>query len=78
MSISFDDLQDFHRFAGERVRIGSVQSLVELAGQWELQRREMESTVADIRESHADIEAGRVESVADAFAEARQQLRGSV
>jgi hypothetical protein len=77
MSITQDDLRDFNRFADERVRVGSVESLVELAGQWESQRREMESTIADIRESHADIEAGRVQSVADAFAEVRQQLRGS-
>jgi hypothetical protein len=77
MSISSDDLRDFQRFADERVRVGPVESLVELAGQWELQRREMESTIADIRESHADIEAGRVQNVADAFAEVRQQLRGS-
>jgi hypothetical protein len=78
MSISQDDLRDFNRFADERVRVGSVESLVELAGQWESQRREMESTIADILESHADIEAGRVQSVADAFAEVRQQLRGSI
>lgn len=78
MSISSDDLRDFQRFADERVRVGSVESLVELAGQWEKQRREMESTIADIRESHADIEAGRVQSAADAFADVRQQLRGSV
>ncbi|MGD9635083.1 MAG: hypothetical protein AB7G28_08025 [Pirellulales bacterium] len=77
MSISLDDLRDFQRFADERVRIGAVTSLVELAGLWEAERREMEATIADIRKSHADIEAGRVASVADAFAEVRQQLRRS-
>jgi hypothetical protein len=75
MSLSVNDLQDFQRFADERVRVGAVESLVELAGQWEAERREIEATVADIRESHADIESGRVTNVADAFAEIRQVLR---
>jgi len=75
MSISLNDLRDFQRFADERVRVGSVESLVELAGQWEAERREIDATITDIRESHADIEAGRVSGVADAFAQVRQQLR---
>jgi hypothetical protein len=54
---------------------GGASSLVDLAGEWEAQRREMEDTVADIRQSHADIEAGRVASVADSFADVREQLR---
>jgi hypothetical protein len=34
----------------------------------------MEETTADIRQSRADIEAGKVSSVADSFADARRQL----
>jgi hypothetical protein len=74
MAITKDDLQDFTRFADARLENGGVDSLVALAGEWELQRRETEETVADIRQSHADIESGRVLSVADAFDSVRKQL----
>ena len=74
MAVTKDDLRDFHRFADEKLNNGGVQSIVELAGQWEAQRREMEETVENIHESHADIEAGRVSGVADAFADVRKQL----
>ncbi len=79
MAITKDDLRDFSRFADEKLNGGAAQSLVELAGQWEAQRceaqrREVEETVADIRASHADIDAGRVSGVADAFADVRKQL----
>ncbi|MCG8450517.1 MAG: hypothetical protein MI725_13190 [Pirellulales bacterium] len=72
--VTKEDLQDFHRFAGQKLESGVASSLVDLAGEWESHRREMEETVADIRQSHADIEAGRVSSVSDAFADARRQL----
>ena len=79
MAVTKDDLQDFQRFADERLNGGGIQSLVDLAGQWEAQRldaqrREMDETLADIHASHADIEAGRVTGVAEAFADVRQQL----
>ena len=74
MAVTKDDLRDFHRFADEKLNNGGVQSIVELAGQWEAQRREMEETVENIHESHADIDAGRVSGVADAFADVRKQL----
>jgi hypothetical protein len=45
-----------------------------LAGEWEAQRSEMEETVADIRQSHADIDAGRVASVSDTFSDIRKQI----
>jgi len=74
MAITKEDLRSFQRFADGKLENGGADSLVELAGEWEAQRREMEDTVADIRESHADIEAGRVASVADTFADVRNQL----
>lgn len=37
-------------------------------------RDEMDGLLADIHESHADIDAGRVASVAETFAEVRKQL----
>jgi len=75
MAVTKEDLRDFTRFADEKLDNGGVNSLVELASEWESQRGEMEETVADIRQSHADIEAGRVASVADSFTEVRKQLR---
>ena len=74
MAITKEDLRDFTRFADEKLERGVADSLVALAGEWESQRREMENTVADIRQSHVDIDSGRVSSVADAFADARKQL----
>jgi hypothetical protein len=74
MNVTKDDLRDFTRFADERLDRGGEVSLIELAGEWEAQRREMDATLKDIRESHADIDSGKVDSVADAFAYARRQL----
>jgi hypothetical protein len=37
-------------------------------------RAEMDALVADIRESHADIDAGRVATVGETFAEVRRQI----
>ncbi len=72
--VTKEDLQDFHQFADQKLASGEASSLLDLAGEWESHRRESEATVADIRQSHADIEAGGVSSVADAFADARRQL----
>ena len=74
MSVTKEDLSDFHRFADEKLNQGGARSLVELADEWEAQRREMEETVAEIRQSHTDIDAGRVAPVADTFADVRKQL----
>lgn len=74
MAVTKEDLQAFHRFADEKLDHDAARSLVELAGEWEANRREMEETVEDIRQSHTDIDAGRVESVSDTFADVRDQL----
>lgn len=74
MPVTRNDLRAFAQFADAKLNNGGAASLVELAGEWEAQRREMEETAADIRQSHADIDAGRVSSVADAFVNIRQQL----
>lgn len=74
MAITREDLRDFNRFADRKLADGGASSLVDLAGEWEAQRRELEDTVADIRQSHADIDAGRVASVAETFADVRKQL----
>ncbi len=74
MAITKEDLSDFHRFADDQLNHGEARSLVELAGEWEARHREMENTVEDIHQSHADIDAGRVAPVADTFADVRQRL----
>lgn len=74
MTVTKEDLTHFHRFADEKISKGAANSLVELVGEWEAERREMEQTVADIRQSHGDIDAGRVASVADTFADVRNRL----
>ena len=75
MNITKEDLRNFARFADEQLERGSKGSLADLADEWEARRRERSETIADIRESHADIDAGRTASVADAFDEVRRQLR---
>jgi hypothetical protein len=74
MALTKDDLRDFQRFADQKLDNGGARSLSELVSEWEAQRREMDETITDIRESHADIEAGRVASIADAFADVRRQI----
>lgn len=74
MSITRDDLQDFQKYADEQLQHANYATLVDLADQWEAQRREMAETVGDIEQSHVDIEAGRVCSVSDAFDEARRKI----
>jgi hypothetical protein len=74
MAVTKADIHDFARFADEKLNLGQVDSLSHLAGEWEALRRDGEVTATDIRQSHADIEAGRVASVADTFASVRKQL----
>ena len=54
---------------------GGAESISELAKEWEAQR-ECEQTIADILESEAEIAAGRVVSVDEAFAQARMEGTG--
>jgi len=72
--VTKQDLQDFQQFADQKLASCEASSLLDLAGEWESHRRESEATVTDIRQSHADIEAGKVSSVVDAFADARRRL----
>lgn len=74
MHVTKEDLQDFARFADQKVARGEASSLVDLAGEWEARRREAAATLADIHQSHSDIDAGRVAPVAEAFAEVRKQI----
>jgi hypothetical protein len=74
VAVTKEELRDFQRFADEKINQGAANSLIDLASEWEADRREAEQTLADIRESHADIDAGRVAPVADTFAEIRKRV----
>jgi len=74
MAVTREELRDFTRFADAKLANGGASSLSELVAEWEAQHREMEETVADIRQSHEDIAAGHVASVTETFADVRKQL----
>jgi hypothetical protein len=79
MSFTSDDLRDFQQFAAAKLSCGPADSLVKLAGEWEAAQKrreavEADETLADIRASHADINAGRVLPLSDAFGQVREQL----
>ncbi len=76
MTVSKEDLQDFNRFADERLSRGETWSFLDLVREWE-NARQHESSLAALRESHADAESGRVKPLNEAFAEIRDQLSRS-
>ena len=73
MAVTKDDLQAFKCFADEKLANGGADSISDLVRQWEAQR-ESQETIADILESHADIEAGRVKPLDEAFADVRKKI----
>lgn len=70
MSISLDQLNDFQQFAVPHVRAGDVDSLAELARQWEAAREREEVKLA-LAEAMEDIQAGRYRPAEDVSAELR-------
>ena len=75
MAVTRDDLQEFHRFADAKLAEGGAGSLLDLAREWESARQNEES-VAALRESDADVQAGRVKPLDRAFVEVRARLGG--
>ena len=73
MTVTKDDLQSFKSLADEKLTNGGADSLVDFAGQWEAQR-DAQKTIADILESHTDIEAGRVKPLDEAFSDVRKKM----
>jgi len=74
MSLTPQDLDNFHQFALGRIGPGGDEtSFLELANQWQA-AREREEVVALIREATADMQAGRGTPIADAAAEIRREL----
>ena len=74
MTITQQDLQDFHRFGEEQLAGGGTASIDDLVAQWKA-KRERERSVSDIRKGIAEYEEGKAVSVDEAFAEVKEQLR---
>jgi hypothetical protein len=73
MSITREELSDFNRFAEDRLSDGAVDTLYELVDEWNHVRSHQQS-VARIRESARQHEAGQSVPVDEAFDEVRRKL----
>ncbi len=73
MSLSTQDLADFNHFATGKLTAGAAESIVELAREWEAERREFDETVAELRTGLADMEAGHGRPFAEFDAEFRKK-----
>lgn len=67
------ELTEFHRFAQEKLSAGSESSLQELLDEWTA-ARDYERSVAALRQSVAEADAGLGLPVKEAFAEIRSKL----
>lgn len=73
MSLTPAEFHDFTRFAETKLSSGASESLEQLVNEWNSQR-EYDQSVARIRQSMADYEAGRVMSLEEAFDRVRARL----
>lgn len=73
MALTHQQLADFHAFAVTKLESGSAETLQDLIDEWTA-AREHEQSVAAIRESVAQYEAGQGMSVKQAFDEIRAKL----
>jgi hypothetical protein len=72
MSVSLEQLDSFHRFAQQKVQVGEVESIAELARQWEIEHEREEVNEA-IREAIEDLNAGRYRPAADVSRDMRRK-----
>lgn len=73
MAVTKNDLQDFQRFADEKLSNGGAESLHELVTQWEAARQRAETNAA-IREAIDQLNAGLGEPLDVAMEDIRQRL----
>ena len=73
MLATYENLHDFTSFANEQISSRPDRSMRELFRAW-LELREQNEVVADMEASDADIAAGRVTPVQEAFDEVREKL----
>jgi uncharacterized protein YPO0396 len=74
MSLTTQDLADFNQFATGKLSSGTTDSIVDLARQWEWERREFAETVEELRIGLADMEAGKGRLLSESMNELRQLL----
>lgn len=73
MPVTEAELKSFTEFVSQRMAEDSSLSLRDCLDRWQ-EEREREETIADMRQSLADIEAGRVRSLEEADVEIRRRL----
>ena len=74
MSVSLDQLDDFHRFAQQRLQNSDTESLEELVDLWRIEHPSAEEQAEiheAIRQGLADIEAGRYRPASEVLDELR-------
>ncbi len=74
MSTTLEQLDEFHRFARERLSQGEPELSIEDCLRLWRARVEYEETVAAVRQGVEDFEAGRFRSLEEADAEIRKRL----
>lgn len=73
MSLTSQDLASFNTFVVAKLTSGTADSMAELARQWEAERHEFDETVAELRESIADMEMSRGRLLTDIAADMRKK-----
>lgn len=73
MSVTQTDLDDFRRFASERLATRGANSLADLLREWEAARERVE-TLDSIRRGLANADAGRIRPTQDVLDELRSGL----
>lgn len=73
MQFTTQDLADFNKFVTGKLMTGPAISIVDLAQEWEAERREFDETVAELRECAADMEAGKGRSLEEFDVEMRRK-----
>lgn len=74
MPVTKDDIENFSRFASQRVGTREAESLAQLVSEWEAQCAEYAQTVDDVRQGQADYDAGKGKPAKKAFADIRAEL----
>ena len=78
MAISAEQLEDFHRFASEKVKDGDTElTIEELLRLWRMESDRLDSVNA-IKKGIAEVEAGRVHTLEDVDAEIRRRFDETV
>jgi predicted transcriptional regulator len=75
MSLTSHELAEFNRFAEQKLSVGDVASIEQLAREWTEAHR-LATLVSDVSESEADIDAGRVHPADEVIADLRQKQAG--